>query len=354
MRSVPVKNIVGGEILVKDIYSTRGVILIASGTKMKKEYIDKLVEANISDIMVEDNVSEEIIVDDISEEMVAVQCENEFQSIMEKYTYSTNEELSTLKKIASEIIEEMFERKEIIYTISNVREKSREIYSHSLSVAALSTLLAIKSGFSKDAIKEITLGALLHDIGFMSLTVPYNGVILEEADDNLQREIKRHVIYGYTLVEEKDWVGKISKEIILYHHERIDKSGYPFKLSGEKIHKEVKIVAICDEFDNCVYGNFRKKMKAYEAMEYIVGMSGTKFDFTLVKKFADVIAAYPTGSIVLMNTNEKGIVVRQNKGAPTRPVVRMIEKKENGEWTKKEERDLMVYLSLFIIDIIDE
>ncbi len=353
MRRIKINQLKGNEILAKDIYTQRGAILIAAGTKMRKDYIEKLKEQNITDLFVDDEISRDIDVEDITEESIAKTCSKEIQEVIEKYSYSTDEELKKINVLAAEVINEVFEQKEVLYTISNVRDFSRSLYQHSLSVASLSTLLAIKSGYTKEQTKEITLGALLHDIGFMSITVPYQGVVLEEADEQTQREIKRHVVYGYSDVENKDWIGKKAKEIVLYHHERNDKSGYPFKMSGERLHREVKLVAICDEFDNCVYGNLRQRMKVYEALEYLVGMSGTKFDNKLVKKFVESVAPYPTGSLVLLNTNERAIVIRQNKHTPTRPVVKTIVN-ENGEWGTGDERNLMEELSLFIIDTIED
>ena len=98
-----------------------------------------------------------------------------------------------------------------------------------LSVASLSVLVAVRAGYTREETKNIAIGALLHDVGFESVKVPYKNVILAEQKEEDQKEIKRHVVYGYIEVEQQNWLSQVSKEIILYHHERMDRSGYPFR-----------------------------------------------------------------------------------------------------------------------------
>ena len=80
----------------------------------------------------------------------------------------------------------------------------------------------------------------------------YKEVILEELEEAVQKEIKRHVVYGYIELEQQDWLSPISKEIILYHHERLNRSGYPFHMTADKIKPQVRLVAICDAFASSV------------------------------------------------------------------------------------------------------
>ena len=148
------------------------------------------------------------------------------------------------------------------------------------------------------------------------------------------------------------WLSPTSKEIILNHHERLNGSGYPFKLKESRIKIGSKIASVCDEFDSRVYGNLTKRMKVHEAIDYIMSHAGVLFDFNVVKIFLDSVAAYPTGGIVITNLGETGIVLRQNPQCPTRPVIRII-RDRNGEipdeWIEK---DLTKELTLFIIDSI--
>lgn len=353
MRRIKTEKIKGHEILAKDVYSTSGVVLISEGTILKKEYVDKLLELKITDVFVEDEISRDIHVQDITEEKISEQCTEKLKDTLERFSYATGEELKELSKVATEVMEGVLLQDEVIYTISNVRNYSKSLYEHSLSVAALSILIAVRAGFSQAETKEIAMGALLHDIGFTSVKEKYRGVILEEQEEKIQKEIKRHVVYGYIEVEQQDWISSVSREIILYHHERLDRSGYPFHMSGDKLKSQVRLVAICDAFDNMVYGNMEQRKKVHEAMDEIMRNGGIKFDEELVKIFLRSVATYPTGSLVRLNDGRSGIVLRQNADAPTRPVIRLVEQRKNGEWARKEDKDLAEELALFIVDTID-
>lgn len=353
MRRIRTEQIRGHEILAKDIYSDGGVVLISEGTILKKDYVEKLLELKITDVFVEDEISREIQVQDITEEKIREQCSEKLEETLERFSYASGEERRELSKVATEVMEGVLLQDEVIYTISNVRSHSKGLYEHSLSVAALSVLMAVRIGYSQRETKEIAMGALLHDIGFTSVKEKYQGLILSEQEEKVQKEIKRHVVYGYIEVEQQEWVPAVSREIILYHHERLDRSGYPFHMSGDKIKPQVRLVAICDAFDNMVYGNMEARKKVHEALDEIVKNSGTKYDTELVKVFLGSVATYPTGVMVCLNNGKKAIVLRQNADNPTRPVVRTVEQNEDGEWIRKEEKDLSEELDLFIVDTIE-
>jgi len=112
-------------------------------------------------------------------------------------------------------------------------------------------------------------------------------------------------------------------------------------------------VAICDAFDNMVYGNLEERRKVHEALDEIMRNAGNKFDAELVKIFLGSVATYPTGSMVSLNTGKNAIVLRQNADNPTRPLVRIVEQNSQGEWVRKEDRDLAEELTLFIVDTIE-
>lgn len=353
MRRIKLEHIKGYELLAKDIYGPTGTVLISKGTILKKEYIEKLIKLKITDVFVEDDISRDIQVKDITEEKISEECSEKLRETLERFVYSGSEEMLQLSQVAITVMEGVLLQKEVIYIISNVRNYSRSLYEHSLSVTALAILIAVRAGYSQEEARDIAIGALLHDIGFTNVKEKYQELILEEQEEKIQKEIKRHVVYGYIEVEQQEWVPNISREIILYHHERLDNSGYPFHMPGDRLKPQVRLVAICDAFDNMVYGTLEHRKKVHEAMEEIMKYSGIKFDAELVKIFLRSVAMYPTGSIVCLNDGRKGMVLRQNADAPTRPLLRMVEQNAEGEWVGKEKMNLTEEPSLSIMDTIE-
>ncbi len=353
MRRLQTEHIKGRELLAKDVRGASGVILISAGTILKKEYADKLLELNVTDVFVEDEISMGIQVKDITEEKISEQCTEKLKDTMERMSYASGEELKELTKVTTEVMEGVLLQDEVIYTISNVRNHSQGLYEHSLSVAALSALIAVRAGYSQKEVKEIVMGALLHDIGYPNVKVKYHGIILEKAKEEVQKEIKRHVVYGYITVEQQEWISPLAREIILYHHERLDRSGYPFHMAEDKLKPQVRLVSLCDAFDNMVYGNLEERRKVHEALDEIIKARGTKFDTELVDIFVRSVAAYPTGVIVELSNGTYGIVMKQNADEPTKPLLRMVRKGANGSWVPQQDVDLRERPEIYIVDTVE-
>jgi len=353
MRKILLDSIRGHEMLARDILSSSGIVIMSKGTIVKKDYVKRLVELDIDCIYIEDELSEGVDEQNNIELIIKDQCQDIVKEIIEKYSFQGYGELNEIQDVAEGIISDIIKQPEVMFNISGVRKKSESTYSHSINVCALSVLLALRMKLSKPKVRDIAVGSLLHDIGYTSMTFNYLNSIYNECSEVEQKELMKHVVYGYSSIIKEDWLTLASKDIILCHHERLDSSGYPFHKKADKIKLGSKIVAICDEFDSKVYGYLVPKMKVHDTINYIISQAGIKFDFDIVKCFIEAVAAYPNGTAVITNEGEKGIVLRQNMQCPTRPVLHMIKDSRGKRYTSWVEKDLKKELTLFIRDIIE-
>ena len=92
----------------------------------------------------------------------------------------------------------------------------------------------------------------------------------------------------------------------------------------------------------------------YEAVEYLKTFKNIKFGATIVDTFLKFVAVYPTGSRVRTNEGEIGIVVRQNKEFPERPVLRILEDKSGMQPQKEILKDLVKIHHVFIEETLDD
>ncbi len=352
MRIISIDSVKGNELLARDIINNKEAVLMTAGTIVKKEYVKHLRRLNIEYIYVEDEIGQGVNLTNSLEMQIQEQCQDAVREILLKYSYHNDSELEEIKTVAEDIINDIMREPEVIFNLSSIRNKNESTYSHSINVCALSVILAFKLKLTKKKIKDIAIGCLLHDIGFIQIPLHYHNLTVEECTPKELKEIKKHIIYGYSSVEKMKWLSQISKDIILSHHERIDGSGYPFHIKGDRIKIGSKIAAVCDEFDSKVYGNMTKKMKVHDTIDYIVSKAGVLYDFSVVEAFVASVAAYPTGTLVLTNQEEMGIVLRQNPKCPTRPVIRIIKYKDGSKAKDWIERDLTKELTLFITDTI--
>ena len=353
MRRLHIDEITGEEVLSKDIVSDTDATLMIAGTIIKREYAQKLKALNIEYVYVKDSVEKDDNVKlhvDVKDELkVRKECQDKVREIVEKYASYGIEQLSPIVSIADSIIEDVLNHDDVIYNMANIRDKNETIFSHSVNVCVLSIIIAVQMKMSSNKVKEIAIGCLLHDIGYTYYT---DRIDISIADINKEMcdELKKHVIYGYSIVNAESWISQVAKNVVLSHHERIDGSGYPFGLVGKKIKKEARIVAVCDTFDRLVHGDGKKKYKVYEAIDYIDSQSNVLFDKDVVDAFLNTVAAYPKGAIVVTSEGEKGIVIRQNNKYPTRPVIRIIESKTHKQPMGDVVINLMEVQSVFIID----
>ena len=138
-----------------------------------------------------------------------------------------------------------------------------------------------------------------------------------------QRDEKRSCVCR---VRGENWISNMSKNMILYHHESLDGSGYPLKATD--ISEECRIIQICDAFDEMICGIGCKRIKVYEAVEYLRKNKDIKFDGRIVDIFLEFTAVYPAGSTIRTNEGELAIVLYQNKEFPDRPVLRIIKDRD--------------------------
>lgn len=352
MRIISLDSIQGNELLAKDILNNNDIVLMAAGSVVKKEYANRLKELGIQYIYVEDELAKGINLSGSIEIKIKEQCQERVRDIILKYTYQNTMELQDIRLVADQIIQDILSEPQVVYNLTSIRNVNEGIYAHSLNVCALSVLLSARMKLSKKRIKDIAVGCLLHDIGLIYTKADYHKLKLDTCSDKEQKEIKMHTIYGYSVVEKMDWLSPVSKDIIISHHERMDGSGYPFHVKSDRLKIGSKIVAVCDEFDSRVYGNMTEKMKVHDVIDFIVSQAGVLFDFSVVRTFVNSVAAYPIGTLVVTNQKEAGIVLRQNAQCPTRPVIRIIKRKDGTmprEWI---ERDLTQELTLYITDTI--
>lgn len=167
-------------------------------------------------------------------------------------------------------------------------DKLNSINEHNLRVADLAVKLAIAAKLDDEDINQVLLGGYLHDVGkiFLSNEI-LNG---SKPLTNLQREeMTSHTTRGYEYLEGSTGLEKV-REIILYHHERVDGTGYPKGLMGSEIPTHVKIISICDSYDAMTsYRPYKtRKLSHQDAIEELLKNCGSQFDQDLVNQFINM------------------------------------------------------------------
>lgn len=317
------------EVLGKNILSSDGKILLRAGMKLNNIYINKLKELGVFYIYVEDERLDDIQVEDehLSE---LKQITMKTMGNLIKNMNSTNNGSNISKKELKEclitvenMIEYIIDLGDINKSLNDIKTFDNYTYVHSLDTCIMTSFLGLNAGLNEASLKELGVGAILHDIGKTKVPIKILNKQGKLTDEEF-KEIRKHPVYGAQILKKNVSIPDSIINMVEQHHERVDGKGYPYGLSGNRISKQAKIICICDVYDAISNDRcYRKKFSPNDAYELILSGTGTSFDMDMVQKFKDTFAIYPLGCCVRLSNGEEGYVISQNKGFPDRPILRI-------------------------------
>ncbi len=172
---------------------------------------------------------------------------SKYKKISSQGSSSLKESVETGLNISSYMHETDHSRMLYIMTAA-LGERDSYTQAHALRVAAYTQRIALRAGLSQSQVRDITLGGMLHDIGKLALSDRIFSNKRADLSDEMLNEVHSHPLIGAALLRHFNCKGTIC-DVVLYHHERIDGSGYPFGLRGKEIPLGAKIVSVADCFD---------------------------------------------------------------------------------------------------------
>ena len=224
--------------------------------------------------------------------------------------------------------------------IFDLKTHDEYTYHHSLSVALLATATGQSLGFGLRELMNLGRSALLHDIGKQFVPreiINKNGKLTKEE----LAEMKSHPSNGASNLKAK---GLGSTELlggVLFHHEKINGSGYPKGLAGSDIPLFAKIVSVADVFDALTsYRSYRSPMTPTAAYELILRDAGSAFEYSIVEAFTKKLDFYPINAALELS-NGQMVHVAENENA-LRPVVVDARTKEKLDLASPKYSDLVI------------
>jgi putative nucleotidyltransferase with HDIG domain len=202
----------------------------------------------------------------------------EILSILREQIYYLMNNLSDLKKDDNGVY------LKTVTSLTNAID-AKDVYTagHSQRVSQLAINIAQELNLKKYEIQQVEYGAILHDIGKIGISeniLNKNGPL----NDTEYRKIKKHPSIGVDILEDIDFLDEVFN-VINYHHERIDGTGYPYGLSSSDIPLEARIVCIADAWDAMTSTrSYRRPLGLKHAVSELKENQGTQFDAQIIKK----------------------------------------------------------------------
>ncbi|MDY7224299.1 HD-GYP domain-containing protein [Halalkalibacterium halodurans] len=249
-----------GDRMTKDLFSKQGDLLVREGTLLTPELIKRLLESDLDLGRINED------------DWLFVQRERAMKETMaelEKIFTQIHTNNQIIQEVETSIVpqvEQMTAEKDLAKLLHVIKAKDDYTYRHTVGVSILSRLIGTWLKLDEVILKELTLGAVLHDIGKVEIPdaiLNKPGALTKDE----YRIIQDHTVKGYRIIQESGIYSDTVALMALEHHEREDGTGYPYQKTRNEIHLLSKILAVADVFHAMTSDRvYRKGMALYDVL----------------------------------------------------------------------------------------
>lgn len=326
-----------GEKIARDVFF-RGFCLLPAGTTLDATVVSKLyqVEEVVPFIFVD--VEEEANVTSPFTQEIVEQLRQRVELVMKNYSFEGIEDVEVVSSIMESIVTSLLNNETFAgFNFDTFFAHQPDLCAHSFNTAVIATLLAIKSArFQRWIIEQITLGALLHDIGLAKILNDTG----KKEEELTREEFHRHPITGFEILKDSDYLPAAVKKIVLMHHvweepgnsysKDVGYLSFPQKY-GDKVLAPsskglpVSIVQVADAFEDLTNLSGEVRMSKAAAIKHIMG-DAVKIYGEGAVLLGTYISPYGVGDEVLLNNGRQALVIQQTT-APNRPIIKYLDNK---------------------------
>lgn len=251
------------------------------------------------------------------------QCEKHFQqslaqvrNLMGKIQSRPLNAINEAQELINAMTEQLLSVDEMVLHLVSGSEDGNSLQFHSLNVSVLSMLLARECKLPAEAIRQVGMGALFHDIGKLKIPsqILRKTSPLTKPEQNLMAQ---HPRYGLELLSLASGFPEPAKRIVQYHHEYLDGSG-PQGLRGDQLDPLTQIVSLINEYDNLCH--LQAKVP-YSALSGLYKQRKAQFNTDHLGMLIRLMGIYPPGSVVQLSNGQVGLVMSVNASRLLYPAV---------------------------------
>lgn len=323
MFRIPSDQITEGMVLARNITDSSGRVLLTAGQVFSKRYALRIQELQIPYVYIDEQLGIEVPEPPVSPATVSAATAS-LKKCYEQYAKTGQTDLGSIQCQIDNIINDLANNSHIKIGMSELKSYDDYTYQHSVNVCVLSLIIGMSQGYSHLQLKNLGIGAILHDIG--KIKIPLE--IVNKPSSLTYKEyieVKKHPWEGFTIINALHDFPQSSTQAILQHHERIDRRGYPRGLKGIDIHEFGLIVAVADVFDALVSDRpYRAAFCNREAMEIMEQEKGTKLSESYIDALFSHINMYAPGTVVCLSNGDLAVVTKENPKASRHPHLKLL------------------------------
>lgn len=351
MLRIALEHVKPGMITSRNIYNANGSLLLGKDCVLDENFIRRLSGLNIEAIYVKNPFCDIEPAEEILHETTRIQAVKLTKTAFEIFQKSRSLNLIGVLPVMKKIIEDILGNRNILIHLTDIRTHDDYTFGHSINVCLVAVMVGVKMRLTEQQLTDLAVGALLHDIGMMMIA-PELVNKKHQLSEEERKVVKDHPDLGFEVLRKQGSVSLVAAHVAYQHHENYDGSGYPRGMSGEDIHRYARIVAVADIYDALTSERaYRKAMLPHEAYEVILGSRGSKLDPQVVDIFLDNVTLFPVGTMVLLDTQEIGVVTESKPKLQARPTIKIIRNAKGQKLAEGRIVDLTQELTTFIIKV---
>ncbi|MBB3113272.1 HD-GYP domain-containing protein (c-di-GMP phosphodiesterase class II) [Paenibacillus phyllosphaerae] len=299
----------------RDIFTSKGTLLLPSGTVLKAKHADLLRANGIT--LGTDDVTDLKLAD----ETQILEAVMEIKEIFGKVQAEGSLPIDWVKdRVLPKVMDLTSRHANLLDMLRFLHDKDEYTYRHTFAVGVIASMIGRWLGIRGQELIRLSMSASVHDIGkslvASEILLKPGRLTAEEFD-----AMKEHAKIGYRLLKDEA-VDEVIALVALQHHEREDGTGYPDGVRAEQIHLFSKIVAVADVFhamtSNRVY---KAALPYYEVMTLMWEGKLGSFQRNILNLFIKHIMELHIGKSVVLNDGSPGKIVYVSSSAPLQPLV---------------------------------
>ena len=198
---------------------------------------------------------------------------------------------------------------------------------HSMRTTVLAIAIGLQLHLPLSKMIELGVTCIIHEIGMLRLP-PQLYMTSKKLNPGEKAQISKHTVFGYTIIKDLGFSLPIQLGV-LEHHEKENGTGYPRKMTGDKISSNAKIIAVA-----CTYEaissprSYKDERSTFDALVELIQNKNHSYDDAVLKGLLDTVSLYPIGTYVYLSNRKVAVVIDTNPDNPKCPVVQLLTEKE--------------------------
>jgi HD-GYP domain-containing protein (c-di-GMP phosphodiesterase class II) len=232
------------------------------------------------------------------------------------------------KRVVQPIVDSLLKNEYSVVGLTAIKNHDEYTYAHCVNVGILSIAIGHSLGFSRSDLANLGLGALLHDVG--KLTIPIEVLAKPgRLDPEEWTLMHRHPLEGVKTVTRMPGLSTLTIDVLdicLYHHRRMDGSGYPEVVPGRVPPPMARIVAVADCYDAMTtHRSYRARpFTGYEALHTLVGPDRAYYDPAALWGLVQTVGVYPAGTLLETASGHMVLSLNNDREDLRRPQCRVL------------------------------